>query len=283
MATTPKILENIPARVLEIHNKPKQLYYKGVFPEGDFKFLSVVGSRKFTNYGKDACESMIAGLEGYPIVIVSGLALGIDTIAHESAIRAGLRTIAIPGSGLGEKVLYPRSNFALANKILKSGGCLLSEFEENFAVTAWSFPMRNRIMAALSHAVLIIEAEEKSGSLITARLGMEYNRDVLVLPGPVFSPQSAGTNALLKDGAHPCTSAKDILEILGFKEQEKINKNYDNCTDEERVVLELLYEPTSKEELMQKYSGSATDLNMVLSLLEIKGHIKETMGEIRKV
>jgi DNA processing protein len=283
MATTPKILEDIPDRLLEISDPPKQLNYKGTFPDGDVRYLAVVGSRKFTNYGKDACESMIAGLEGYPIVIVSGLALGIDTIAHESALRAGLKTIAIPGSGLGEKVLYPRSNFALANKILRAGGCLLSEFDENFAVTNWSFPMRNRIMAALSHAVLIIEAEEKSGSLITARLGMEYNRDVLVLPGPVFSPQSIGTNALLKDGAHPCTSSKDILEILGFKEQERVNKNYDNCTDEERVILELLYEPTSKEELMQKYPGSVTDLNMILSLLEIKGHIKETMGEIRKV
>lgn len=283
MATAPKVLENIPSRLLEIHDKPKKLYYKGVFPGDDFKYLSIVGSRKFTNYGKDVCESIIAGLANYPIVIVSGLALGIDTIAHESAIRAGLKTIAIPGSGLGEKVLYPRSNFALANKILASGGCLLSEFEENFAVTNWSFPMRNRIMAGLSHAVLIIEAEEKSGSLITARLAMEYGRDVLAVPGPVFSPQSIGTNSLLKEGACPCSSAKDVLEILGFKEQERVNKNYEDCTDEEKAVLKLLYEPISKEELMQRYDGSTANLNTILSLLEIKGHIKETLGEIRKI
>lgn len=279
-----KKFDKIPKNLTEINQIPKNLFYQGEFPDGpEIKYLSIVGSRKFTNYGKDACEAIISGLAGYPIVIVSGLALGIDTIAHTTALKVGLKTIAIPGSGLSEKVLYPKSNLSLRNAILKSGGCMLSEFPEDFKATNWSFPQRNRIMAGLSDAVLIIEAEEKSGSLITARLGLEYNRDVLVLPGSIFSPTSSGTNKLLKDGAYPCLGAKEILEILGFKEQNNNLKTYDDCGKEEKEILDLLYEPMPKELLLQKYQGESKDLNMYLSLLEIKGHIKETLGEIRKV
>jgi DNA processing protein len=279
-----KKLDEIPEKLKEIHDAPKTLFYQGEFPKNpELKFLAVVGSRKYTNYGKDACEAIIAGLAGYPIVIVSGLALGIDTIAHATALRLKMKTLSIPGSGLSENVIYPRSNLALRNAILKSGGCMLSEFEEDFKATNWSFPRRNRIMAGLCDAVVIIEAEEKSGSLITARLGLEYNRDVLVLPGSIFSPTSTGTNNLLKDGAHPCLGSKEVLELLGFKEQVNNQKTYDDCTPDEKAILELLYEPMPKEMLMQKYPGSVTDLNMYLSILEIKGHIKETMGEIRKV
>lgn len=276
-------LENWPERLLEIHDKPKKMYIAGNFPEGEVKYLAVVGSRKHSNYGRVACERIIEGLRGYPVVIISGLALGIDSLAHEAALRAGLKTIAVPGSGLSEKAIYPKSNFILANKILKAGGCLLSEFEPDFQATNWSFPMRNRIMAALSDSVLLIEAQEKSGTLITARLAMDYNRDVLVVPGEIFSETSTGTNMLLKDGAHPCLGTKEVLEFLGFKEQKQVDKNYDDCTDVEKELLKLLYEPISKEELMQKYEGSATELNTALSLLELKGHIEETLGEIRKI
>lgn len=273
----------IPDRLKEISDPPKSLYLEGELPDPNLKYLAVVGSRNFTTYGKHVCEEIIAGLSGYPIVIVSGLALGIDAIAHEAAIKNGLLTIAIPGSGLSEKVISPKSNFHISRKILEKGGCVLSEFEPEFTATVWSFPRRNRIMAGLCDAVLLIEAKEKSGTLITARLAMEYNRDVLVVPGEIFSNTSLGTNKLLKEGAHPCLGAKEVLEILGFKTNEVAKKNYDNCTPEEIEILELLYEPMPKELLMQKYPGSVTDLNMFLSLLELKGHIKETMGEIRKV
>jgi DNA processing protein len=118
---------------------------------------------------------------------------------------------------------------------------------------------------------------------VTAISAMEYNRDVLVVPGEIFRENSRGTNKLLKEGAHPCLGAKEVLEILGFKENDIKQKNYENCSEEELEILKLLYEPMPKELLMQKYKGTANDLNMFLSLLEIKGHIKETMGEIRKV
>lgn len=275
--------KNIPQKLLEISDPPKELYIEGEMPGNEYKFLSVIGSRKFTSYGKDVCESLIESLKGFPIVIISGLALGIDSIAHESAIKNGLKTIAIPGSGLSEKSIYPRTNFHLSRKILDSGGCLISEFAPDFKATTWSFPRRNRIMAGLSDAVLLIEAEEKSGTLITARLAMEYNRDVLVVPGSIFSKNSSGTNRLIKDGAHPVLSANDILQMLGFKEQNKVEKEYRDCNDDELHVLGMLYEPTPKEILMQKYDGDISKLNMILTLLEIKGHIKETFGEIRKV
>lgn len=278
-----KVLSNIPEKLKEITDPPKKLYLEGELPSPELKYLAVVGSRNFTTYGKMACQKIIEGLAGYPIVIISGLALGIDAIAHEAAIKNGLLTMALPGSGISEKVIAPRTNFLLSREILKHGGCILSEFEPEFHAAVWSFPRRNRIMAGLSDAVLLIEAQEKSGTLITARLAMEYNRDVLVLPGSIFSDTSTGTNKLLKEGAHPCLGAKEVLEILGFKEQTVATKTYENCTAEEKEVLELLYEPMPKELLMQKYSGSATDLNMLLSLLEIKGHIKETMGEIQKI
>lgn len=278
-----KKLSVIPKRLQEINDPPKTIYLEGELPDPNLKYLAVVGSRNNTSYGKAACEKIIEGLAGYPIVIVSGLALGIDAIAHESALRNGLLTMALPGSGISEKAISPKTNFILSRKILEKGGCIMSEFEPDTMGAIWTFPRRNRIMAGLCDAVLLIEAKEKSGTLITARLAMEYNRDVLVIPGEIFSETSLGTNRLLKEGAHPCLSAKEVLEILGFKEQEKIEKNYENCTDEEKIVLELLFEPMSKEVLMQNYKGSITDLNMYLTLLEIKGHIKEEMGEIRKV
>lgn len=286
MAYEIRKLESIPRRLLQIPEPPKELYAVGPLPDfedPEIKFLAVVGSRKHTNYGRAACEKIIEGLAGYPIVIVSGLALGIDTIAHETAMKTGLKTLSVPGSGLDEKFIYPKSNFGLVKEILKRGGSLLSEFTPKTGGAEWTFPRRNRIMAGLSDAVLLIEAEEKSGTLITSRLAMDYNRDVLVVPGDIGSPTSIGTNRLLKEGAHPCLGAKEVLEILGFQEQENLGKSYDNCTPEEIEILELLYEPMPKELLMQKYKGSATDLNMFLSLLEIKGHIKETMGEIRKI
>lgn len=278
-----KLMKEIPEKLREINDPPKKLYLEGDLPGPGFKYLAVVGSRNMTTYGKLACENIIAGLAGYPIVIISGLALGIDAVAHEAALRNGLKTMALPGSGISEKAIAPRTNFLLSREILKRGGCVMSEFEPEVVAAVWTFPRRNRIMAGLADAVLLIEAKEKSGTLITARLAMEYNRDVLVVPGEIFSETSKGTNKLLLDGAHPCLGAKQALEMLGFKEREHVEKTYDDCTDMEKKVLELLYEPMSKESLMQSYEGSVTDLNMALSLLELKNHIKETMGEIRKI
>lgn len=277
--------QNFPKRLLEIPHVPEKLYIEGEFPqEEDVKFLAVVGSRKHTNYGKDACEKLIAGLKGYPIVIVSGLALGIDAIAHKAALENGLRTIAIPGSGLDRSIIHPQTNAELADRIVRNDGCLISEYEPTFRATQWSFPQRNRIMAGMCSAVLVIEAEEKSGTLITARMATDYNRDVLALPGSIFSKSSNGTNMLIRMGATPIRHTNDLLEALGFevKEDEQAKTDDADLTKEEKKMLDLLDEPMHKDELIRQSGFPTVEANIILSMMEIKGLVKEEMGEIRK-
>ncbi len=279
--------ERWPQELLEIPEPPKQLWITGTLPDEKYIRLTVIGSRKYTNYGKDACEKLIAGLRGYPITIISGLALGIDAIAHRAALSAGLPCIAVPGSGLDEKVLYPATNISLARQILESGGCLLSEYDPGFRATIWSFPRRNRIEAGLSKAVLIIEAEEKSGTLITARLATDYNRDVLAVPGSIFSDNSRGTHMLIRLGATPIRNSEDILEALGFdiskkKEERPIDQIPKDCSPEELTILKLLNEPLARDELIRRAGFPISQTNGLLSIMEIKGLIKESLGEIRK-
>lgn len=210
-------LEEFPRLLREIPQPPKQLNYRGVLPDPTMKLLSVVGSRKYTDYGRQAVEYLISGLRGHNIGIVSGLALGIDSLAHQAALDADLYTLAIPGGGLGDGSIYPRSHLPLAHKILEAGGGFLSEYDPDFKATTWSFPERNRLVAGISHATLVIEAGEKSGSLITARLAADYNRDLLVVPGSIFSDNSKGTHQFMKLGARPITEPTDILDALGIE------------------------------------------------------------------
>ncbi len=273
-----------PPCLLEIPEPPKKLFIRGKIPDPEeFIYLGIVGSRKYTSYGKDVLEKLVDSLKGYPVVIVSGLALGIDSLAHKRAIENNILTLAIPGSGLDKNVLYPATNFRLAEEILQKGGCLLSEFEPSMRATLWSFPRRNRIMAGLCKAILIVEAEEKSGTLITARLAVEYNRDVLVVPGPIFSDNSKGTNQFLRLGATPITSPDDLLEALGFEKDNQQNEQENiNLNTEEKLVLEIIKEPLSKDILISKLGMETSKASILLSLMEIKGLIKEEFGEIIK-
>ena len=279
-------IEDFPKALLEIPQPPKTLYIRGRLPDPDLIYLAVVGSRKFTSYGRDICQKLIAGLKGYPIVIVSGLAIGIDSIAHQAAMDAGLKTIAFPGSGLDNSVLHPRSNIKLAEEIIKQGGCLLSEQVPTFVSTIYSFPQRNRLMAGICKAVLIIEAEEKSGTLITARLALDYNRDVLAVPGSAFSANSNGTNWLIKQGATPITNSSDILEALGFEVERPIltdKEKYADCGKEEMKIIELLREPMERNDLIRELGMNTGEANALLSIMELKELIKEELGEIRKI
>jgi DNA processing protein len=274
-----------PEALLEIPQPPDNLYILGELPPEGLIYLCVVGSRKFTSYGKEVCEKLITGLKGYPIVIVSGFAMGIDTIAHKKAMQIGLKTMVFPGSGLSDEAIYPKTNVRMKREVIENGGCLISEFEPDFKATQWSFPMRNRLMAGISKAVLIIEAEEKSGTLITARLTTEYNRDLLVVPGSIFSPNSKGTNSLLRLGATPITGVEDLLDALGFekeKDEDRQAKLFDDSSDEEKKVLELLREPMPRDDLIRAMKMQTSSANSILSVMEIKGLIKEEMGEIRR-
>ena len=270
-----------PGLLGEITDPPKSLRYTGTLPEPTQKLLCVVGSRKHTEYGKEVCRSLIQGLAGYPISIVSGLALGIDSIAHKSALEHGIHTIAVPGSGLDPKVLYPRSHLVLAEQIVENEGCLISEFDDDFVATQWSFPQRNRIMAGMSHAVLVIEAEEKSGTLITSKLATEYNRDVFAVPGSIFSKQSEGPHMLIRLGATPIRKSEDILEALGFSIEAKQTVLYIPESEEEKILITLLEIPMSRDDLIRESGLLISIANSTLAVLEIKGIITESMGEIR--
>lgn len=285
--TVRKLSESeFPPQLREIPEPPKDLWVAGVLPNNETVLLTVVGARKHSSYGREVCEELIAGLGGYDIAIVSGLALGIDAIAHESAMKAGLRTIAVPGSGIDPRVLYPRTNLQLAQRIAASGGALLSEFDPKMRAEQWTFPKRNRIMAGLAHATLLIEAEEKSGTLITARLAADYNRDLLAVPGSIFSSLSQGTNQFIALGATPITSSKDILRALGFdpdtEDSTPVAMNLSLFPDDERRVIELLKEPIPRDVLIAELGLSASDANVILMRLEIAGHITESTDGIRR-
>ncbi len=284
---------NLPERILRAHPPPSRIYMRGNLPNLEkYKLLAVVGARRFSDYGEQVCRGLIADLAPYPIIIVSGLAIGIDSIAHESALQAGLTTIAVPGSSLDEHKIYPRQKRYLAKKILEAGGCLLSEYAPSHdSGQPWMFPERNRIMAALSDAVLVIEAQEKSGTLITARLALDYNKEVLAVPGSIFSNLSKGPHFLLSQGAAPVTSAKDIVESLGLEwidsdiekvkaKQAETKTLFESCTEEEKSLLALL--PCSRDTLIQSLGKPAQHVAMAITLLEIKGLIKEEVGIIKK-
>jgi len=286
MADDLKLLspQEFPPLLREISDPPKQLHLRGEMPSTDHKWLAVVGSRAMTTYGKQAVRHLIEGLRGYPIVVVSGLAYGVDAEAHKAALAAGLTTVAVPGSGLDWNALYPRANVGLAREILKAGGALISEFKPEQRATDYTFPQRNRIMAGLSHATLVVEAKEKSGSLITAKLVTEYNRELLVVPGSIFSAESKGTHQFLRLGATAVTSPEDILVALGIAKREgpaSWAELRDDLSEDELRVFEIIHSPVSRDELIEALEIPITEANVLLSTMEIKGLIVEELGVVR--
>jgi len=273
-------IDEYPFLLSQITQLPDFMEYIGTLPSETNKFLCVVGSRDHTQYGRDACEKLIKGLKGYPVVIVSGLANGIDSIAHESALNAGLLTLAIPGTGLSENILGQARNYNLGRRIIESDGAILSPFERNQTGTHWTFPVRNRIMAGISHATLIIEADTDSGTLITAAAAAKFNRDLLVVPGSIFSPLSRGSNQLLREGGIAVTNAEEIIDALGLeiKENDLAGVSQSLFDDNEKLVLEALKKPISRDELIEKVDLPAGYINALLSELELKEIIMEREG-----
>lgn len=277
------------SRLLELHDIPEQLYVLGNLPEITIdiygratpRILTVVGSRKHTQYGKHAVEKLIASLSGSPVIILSGLAYGIDGIAHKTALNNHITTLAIPGSGLDKKVLYPASHIHLAEEIVSEGGALISELSPTTGAAQWTFPARNRLMAALSDAVLIVEAEIKSGTLITARQALDLGRDIGAIPGDIFSPTSTGTNLLIHEGAYSISNEEDLFAFLHLSRQET-SKTEEVYTDDEQTIIETLSEPMEKDLLLIKSSLSLEKFLSALSSLEIRGLIEESFGEVHR-
>jgi DNA processing protein len=230
------------------------------------------------------CERIIADLAGSDICIVSGLALGMDAIAHKSALAADLPCVGVPGSGLAKDVLYPRSNLPLAKNILDAGGTLISEFEPKQGGASWTFPQRNRIMAGLSHAVLVVEATEESGTLITANLAADFNRDLFTVPGSVKSENTAGPHQLIRDGAALIRSGEDIRKELGLdKLANNAKSKAANLSKEEQAVIDTLTEPMKKDDLINAVDMPADRVNVLISQMELKGVIQESNGRIERV
>jgi DNA processing protein len=258
----------------EIPKPPEQIWYQGQLPPPGLKLLAVVGSRHYSSYGQQVLDYLIGGLVGQPIGIVSGLALGIDALAHEAALKYGLYTLAVPGSSLEEAVLYPARNKGLARKILENGGGLLTEFPPHTSAARYNFPQRNRIMAGLCHATLLIEAGEKSGTLITARLAADYNRELLAVPGDIFAKNSYGTHQFIKLGATPVTNPLDILEALHLEATEPTTSSLPlDLTDKEKLVIGLLASPKEKDLLIRELPCSIAEANILLMDMEIRGLI----------
>ena len=270
-----------PLLLKEIANPPYIIYTRGNIDLNSAPMVAIVGSRKFTAYGSQVASTFAKDLARAGVVVVSGMALGIDAIAHLGALEAGGQTVAVLGDGLDDESIHPKNNFNLSRDIMENGA-LVSEFPFGTPPLAFNFPTRNRIIAGLSLGTLVVEAGEKSGTLITSSLALEFNREVFAVPGSIFSTQSLGTNDLIKKGAKVVTSVKDILDELnlGTNQIPKkiIPKNFE--TSEEKIIMSLLsQEPLHIDNLAKVSKLSMSQISSQLSMMEIKGWVKNIGGQ----
>lgn len=272
--------EEYPELLKQIYDPPFCLFVRGNLDMIKFP-VAVVGTRKFTNYGKQVTEEIIFELAKQGITIVSGLALGIDGIAHETTINAGGKTIAVLGTGINRKHVYPASHYQLSEKIIASGGALVSEYPPGALPSKYSFPRRNRIIAGLSIGTLVIEAPEDSGALITSQYALDNNREVFAIPQNINSINSAGGNNLLKNGAHLVTKAEDILEVLNLQDIKEFIDSQEIIPDSptEAKILEILTkEPIHVDVITKKTQLDSPTVNATLTLMEMKGKVKNLGG-----
>ncbi len=276
---------DFPPLLKEIPDKPHSLFIRGDMPSKDCTFLCVVGSRATSPYGRRVCQQLIAGLAQYKVAIVSGMALGIDSEAHKTALDVGLPTIAVLPSSCDDSSIYPSTNKPLAERILVRGGALISEEKGPHKAMIHDFPKRNRISAGMCHAALIIEAGEKSGTLITARLALDYNREVLAIPHELGRETGAGVNRLIREGATLVRTADDILQALGIKPLDNPRQAAlpTDLTEVEARVLHALTEALVRDELIERAELSAQEANVALSSLLIRGLLTERLGKIERV
>ncbi len=272
--------EEYPELLKQIYDPPFCLFVRGNLDMIKFP-VAVVGTRKFTNYGKQVTGEIISELAKQGITIVSGLALGIDGIAHETTINAGGKTIAVLGTGINRKHVYPASHYQLSEKIIASGGALVSEYPPGALPSKYSFPRRNRIIAGLSIGTLVIEAPEESGSLITSQCALDYGREVFAIPQNINSINSTGVNNLLKNGAHLVTKAEDILEVLNLEKIKEFIDNQEIIPDsptEAKILQILTGEPVHVDVISKKAELDSPTVNATLTLMEMKGKVRNLGG-----
>lgn len=274
-----------PKRLTHCYDAPIMLYYKGSVDLNSTKFIAVVGTRNHSEYGKLVCEKLVADLAAHQVVIVSGLAYGIDTIAHRSAVHHHIPTIAILAHGLDR--IYPSSNTNLAKQMLQNGG-LLTSFSNGTVPDKQNFPSRNRVTAGISDAIVVVESSSNGGSLITAELGNSYNKDVFAIPGKVNDVKSEGCNALIKNNkACLITNAQDLIEQMGWDEKPKqeIKKQmrlFPELSSAEQQIATVLQanEPIGIDGLLQKTNLSFSEISNALLSLELNGLIQCLPGKM---
>lgn len=270
--------EAYPQRLKEIEQPPPVLYLRGEYLADDLFAVAIVGTRRVTPYGRQITEELAAYLAGNGITVISGLARGVDAIAHQTALKAGGRTIGVLGSGVDK--IYPPEHRQLAERMMENGS-IVSDYAPGTAPDASNFPPRNRIISGLSLAVVVIEAGETSGALITAEFAAEQGREVFAVPGSILAPQSKGTNKLIQRGAQPLLSIQDLMQALDLSrmgEHRAARKVIPADATEARVMSVLGPQPLHVDEIRSQTELPIEKVSATLALMELKGMVRQVGG-----
>ena len=264
--------KNYPKLLRQIYKPPKELYVMGDLMPKETNALAVVGTRLYSAYGKSICQTLVQELSGYNFTIISGLAIGIDIFAHLAALENGLKTIAVLGSGF--HYIYPSAHKKIAERIVRSGGALVSEYPPDTRPDRWQFPARNRIIAGLAQATLVVEAPIKSGALITAHYALDEGREVMAVPGDLNKKNSEGTNYLIHEGAKMIQSSQDIIEAYGLKSKEKSSAPLP-LNQEEKLLLKIIErEPLHIDKIIDLSKLDSSAVISTLTVMEINKKVK---------
>ena len=270
--------EAYPQRLKEIDQPPPVLYVRGDYLPDDLFAVAIVGTRRVTAYGRQITEELAAFLAANGITVISGLARGVDAVAHQTALKSGGRTIGVLGSGVDK--IYPPEHRAMAEKMMEQGA-ILSDYAPGTPPDASNFPPRNRIISGLSLAVVVIEAGETSGALITAEFAAEQGREIFAVPGSILAPQSKGTNKLIQNGALPLLSVHDLMQALNLTrmgEQKAARKIIPADETEARLMDVLGEEPRHVDEIRNQTALPIEKVSATLALMELKGMVRQVGG-----
>jgi DNA processing protein len=270
--------ENYPDRLKNIDQPPPVLYVRGELTTEDSWAVAIVGTRRVSMYGRQVTEELAGYLANNGITIVSGLARGVDAIAHQSALKAGGRTLGVLGCGADR--IYPPEHAPLAEKMISSGA-ILSDYAPGTPPDAANFPPRNRLISGLSMATVVVEAGETSGALITAQFALDQGREVFAVPGNIMAPQSKGTNRLIAQGAHPMLSPRDVLDILNLTrvaEQREVRKILPGNELEEMLLSVLTHEPLHMDDIRNQTGLPIERVSATLVMMELKGLVRQVGG-----
>jgi DNA processing protein len=270
--------EGYPFRLKEIDQPPPVLYVRGAIEMEDSWSVAVVGTRRVSAYGRQVADDLSSFLASNGVTVVSGLARGVDSIAHQSALKAGGRSIAVLGCGVDR--IYPPEHVQLAERLIASGA-LISDYPPGTSPDASNFPPRNRIISGLSMATVVVEAGETSGALITAQFAIDQGREVFAVPGNILAPQSKGTNRLISQGARPMLSANDLLDVLNLTrvtEQRFVRKVLPIDETELKLMSVLSHEPLQMDEIRNQTGLPIERVSATLVMMELKGMVRQVSG-----